>query len=414
MEDLNDKVVNEENNNFRTDCGHPFFNDIKKLESNTENTNSPIVQINQKPVVSQRESKITSMNKNIVENLNSIPEKREVPVIENGVPVHKQAIIEKTMNQVYQSVDNQKQNNITDEELLKVFIGAHYDKITIHSFNAFGFLFSTLYMFYRKMFLYALLLFFVEIVIVNIIPAYFLIPILNIFIGLFINNIYALYAHKKIVKIRKNSVTGNIDEIKQRCIELGGVSIRSLVAGILIEMIVMLVIIVIRSLPGLNFPAIAPLLKKESTVKNADITYNGTISYDTSIDMKKEFIINRPEKFIDKSAEYDYNYEYLANEGIFNKCSVFLTAIEKYNSASYLLNQMAIYNDNKKPAKVAKISVNKIDWYTFSYQDDFGLTYYYGTTKNNRVYLLTYQIQKESPSDCIQYKEEIINSIQSK
>lgn len=413
MENLNDNVVDKGNNNFRTDCGHPFFNDVKKLESTTENINSPIVQINQKTEVPQSENKPVNINKSTVENLNPPLEKREVHVTENSMPDHKQAIIEKTMNQVYQSEENQKQNNITDEELLKVFIGSHYDKITIHSFNAFGFLFSTLYMFYRKMFLYALLLFFVEIIIVNIIPAYFLIPILNIFIGLFINKIYAFYAHKKIAKIRKNSVTGNIDEIKQRCIELGGVSIRSLVAGILIEMIVMLVIIVIRSLPGFNSPAIAPLLKKEPTVKT-DITYSGTISYDTSIDMKKEFIINRPENFIDKSAEYDYNYEYLANEGIFNKCSVFLTAIEKYNSASYLLNQMAIYNDNKKPAKVAKISVNKIDWYTFSYQDDFGLTYYYGTTKNNRVYLLTYQIQKESPSDCIKYKEEIINSIQSK
>ena len=57
--------------------------------------------------------------------------------------------------------------------------------------------------------------------------------------------------------------------------------------------------------------------------------------------------------------------------------------------------------------------VNNIIWYTFSVEDAFGKTYYYGTTKNNKVYLLKYEIEKDADSMCESYKDQIINSIQN-
>ena len=58
----------------------------------------------------------------------------------------------------FQSVNSQdynmtsQQNLISEDELLKEFIGNNYKKITTRLFNFPGFFFTTLYMFYRKIF----------------------------------------------------------------------------------------------------------------------------------------------------------------------------------------------------------------------------------------------------------------------
>ena len=58
--------------------------------------------------------------------------------------------------------------------------------------------------------------------------------------------------------------------------------------------------------------------------------------------------------------------------------------------------------------------VNKPLKSNFSFNDTFGKTYYYGTTKNNKVFLLIYDINEDADSDCESHLEKILNSIQSK
>ena len=74
---------------------------------------------------------------------------------------------------------------------------------------------------------------------------------------------------------------------------------------------------------------------------------------------------------------------------------------------------MATYYKKDNPTAVTLTTINNIIWYTFSVEDAFGKTYYYGTTKNNKVYLLKYEIEKDADSMCESYKDQIINSIQN-
>lgn len=92
-----------------------------------------------------------------------------------------------------QNINN---NSYNDEDLLKSFIGNNYEKITRSPFNLVGFFFTSLYMFYRKMFLYGLLAFLINLVILCLANNYLVTYAFNLIVGLFINKIYLSYVKK--------------------------------------------------------------------------------------------------------------------------------------------------------------------------------------------------------------------------
>ena len=105
-----------------------------------------------------------------------------------------------------QNINN---NSYNDEDLLKSFIGNNYEKITRSPFNLAGFFFTSLYMFYRKMFLYGLLAFLINLVnkfdiarfLINLVILclannYLVTYAFNVIMGLFINKIYLSYVKK--------------------------------------------------------------------------------------------------------------------------------------------------------------------------------------------------------------------------
>ena len=46
--------------------------------------------------------------------------------------------------------------------------------------------------------------------------------------------------------------------------------------------------------------------------------------------------------------------------------------------------------------------------------DDIGTSYYYGATKNDKVFLFEYDVNTDADSDCEGYRESIFNSIEIK
>lgn len=93
-------------------------------------------------------------------------------------------------------------HNINDEELLKSFVGNNYEKIATRTFNFAGFFFMTFYMFYRKMFLYGILLFLVNLVVLNLINNVIITLLFNVAVGILVNKVYLFYAKRKIEKIK--------------------------------------------------------------------------------------------------------------------------------------------------------------------------------------------------------------------
>lgn len=139
-----------------------------------------------------------------------------------------------------------------DEELLKAFIGNNYEKITTKSFNFAGFFFTTFYMFYRKMFLYAIILFIVNFVAINLINNIIINLVFNVFVGIFINKIYIFYAKKKIEKVKAKNQQKDINELKSICTDKGGTSVGKIFLGLLLELGISFVVILIMFAVGIN------------------------------------------------------------------------------------------------------------------------------------------------------------------
>lgn len=303
---------------------------------------------------------------------------------------------------------------INDDELLKEFIGNNYEKITTRPFNFAGWFFTAFYMFYRKMFLYGLLLSLVIIFILNFINNYIVIIIFNILVGFLVNKIYLLYAKKKINKIKQNNVQKDITEIKQICSRKGGTSVSQAFLGFFLDTIIAIAISLIMIAIGFTSAIVNLFSSFINGASGSNETYNGTMFFDTSVIMSNEFSISVPGVFKNNSSEYEYNYEYSSNQGIFTNCTIAFKIPTGYSSAENLINQMANYHSNGNPTDVEKLELNDINWYWFSYESGFGTTYYYGTTKGKKVYLLEYSIQESAPADCINYKQPVLNSIKKK
>ena len=322
-----------------------------------------------------------------------------------------QRIVDNTLiNQNFSTV-----NQTNNEELLKSFIGNNYGKITTKPFNFAGFFFTTFYMFYRKMFGYALLVFLIDIIILNVIKISAVTLVFNVLVGLFVNKIYLFYANKKITKLKLQNPQKNTEELKKICAAKGGTSVGSIFLGFIVELALAIILLITLSIFGVA-SAFSNLFSNFGNQVNSSLngTYEGVIMTNTSINMANEFSISVPSKFEDESDQYSYEYSYSSGNGVFDKCKFYLSVPSGFSDAKNLINQMSSYDENDNPIEVTKSSINGINWYWFSKEDAFGKVYYYGTTKNNKVFLLEYDVNEDASSDCENYRHQIIESIKSK
>ncbi len=141
---------------------------------------------------------------------------------------------------------------IDDDILLRAYIGNNYEKITTQPFNIAGFFFTGLYMFYRKMFLYALIFIIVNTAITAIINSSIISLIMCGLVGLFINKIYISFAKQKIAKIKATNPNSTQEELRAICTSKGGTSILNIFLGIFTEIIIAIIIIIISALLGFS------------------------------------------------------------------------------------------------------------------------------------------------------------------
>ena len=163
-------------------------------------------------------------------------------------------------NNVNSQINNNVSSNISstsvsqggDDELLKVFIGNNYDKITTRPFNFAGFFFTTLYMFYRKMFGYGLLVFLLNLIVLNVINNFVVTLAFNVAVGLLVNKIYLSYAKKKIAVIKASNSQKSMEELKSICSTKGGTSVGQIFLGLVAELGIAFVVIFVMTLIGIG------------------------------------------------------------------------------------------------------------------------------------------------------------------
>ena len=169
-------------------------------------------------------------------------------------PVQPQPIQTTTVNtnQTYSNYQqpNMGSNNIDDEELLKAFIGEKYDKITTHGFNIPAFFFKSLYLFYRRMFGYGILVFIVSFAIANIFSNFFVNILFGVVVGFIVNKLYVSFAINKVAKIKANNPGKSGEELKRICYAKGGTSGGLLIGGLILETFIIFVTAIVMLIAG--------------------------------------------------------------------------------------------------------------------------------------------------------------------
>lgn len=407
----NDHLANNINNNNEYTLSAMYGSESGTLNTNNQqqNTNTII------------QSNINNIAQPTIENINNNDSSSQNNSLGNNTFIsdsNTSALIDNQINVTNVSTQNQMMSSnskpIKDEELLDAFIGDNVEKIKNNPFNFAAFFFTNLYMFYRKMFLYGILVFVINIIVLNIIKNSIVTLLFNVVIGLFVNKIYLYYARKKVAKIKIENPQKSNTGLKTTCVLKGGTSMGKVLLGIITEIVltVLIVTIILGGSIASIFGNIFTGLFSMSQETNS--TYDGILVYDDSIKTKDEFTISIPNKFEMQSEGSSYDYQFSSNAGVFDDCHFSLGVVKGYNRADNLINQMATYHRDSNPTEVAKVTINNIDWYYFSYIDSFGTSYFYGTTKNNKAFLFQYDIQQSASSDCPVYREQILNSIKSK
>lgn len=231
----NEQFINQNNNNSYLNSNTAGTNNFVNQTLNNNIPHQPTInQIN----TSNDNTTISSQNNTV----NSIPQNNnDKPISQNN----------------YQSVEYMNQtsanNNINnDEELLKEFIGKNYDKISTRPFNFAGFFFTTFYLFYRKMFLYGILLFIVNLIVLNVINNFIVTILFGVAVGFLVNKVYLYYAKKKIEKIKIQNQGKDFNTIKLICTTKGGTSVGKIFLGLLAEIGITFVVLIIMIIAGIG------------------------------------------------------------------------------------------------------------------------------------------------------------------
>ena len=170
-------------------------------------------------------------------------------------------------------VDKIEEEELSEEEkYLNEYFGPNAEKFSYKIFCFPGLLFSSLYIFYRKMYLLGFISLVIQLTLALFVNPYVALT-MNILIFLFFNSLYTSHAKRKIDKIIHSSGSKESGYIMNLCAEKGGVN-----KGIVILIFVLEIAIVILSIMFL------PVNKFYDGVKEQINEYSNEIGIELPID----------------------------------------------------------------------------------------------------------------------------------
>ena len=306
---------------------------------------------------------------------------------------------------------------VSDETLLKEYIGNNYYKITKRKINFAAFFLNSIYLFFRKMPVLGLIIFIVEMVILNLSNQPIILLVLFLFLSIVVNKLYVSKSFRKIKKLRAKNSDDQFT-LRRVCAKKGGTNFGYAFFGLLFEVGFVFFLVfygygtnMTKYLGklGISLNITDSILKVEflKDVNNNPQSFNGLLITDTSVNVFDEFDIKIPEVFNSNifNDTYRVSYEYFDNKKTNNTCSLKLESIKRYNSSQKLISQMAKYYETS-------VLPVREGWENIKVSNSNGTTYYYAINKDEKVYLFTYGIEKNAPLDCESaYLEQIFNSI---
>lgn len=332
-------------------------------------------------------------------------------------------------------------SQVNDEDLLKAYVGKKYDKIKNGKFNIWSFFFGSLYFMYRKMFLYGIIIYTIQLILLNGVKyGGWICVIIDIILGLFTNKIYLQEVSKRVSKIKADNSGKSYDVIATICELTGGTSKLLLSLGMYVISTITTIVLIVMMIMGIGnlFKSIGDTISglingkvninvpnnadsnKDSNNDFSDNTseeYNGILSFDTTIKINDIFSVIIPSDFKEDSMmseDYSINYTY-DGSAIFGDCSFSLSSPLGYKSAESLASSMHdYYSASTDASAMNSVTYNNIDWYGFSSANSLSTDYYYLTNKDGKIYLFNYESGRDNLETCNIYKDMIFNSIKLK
>lgn len=168
-------------------------------------------------------------------NLQYIPDQQQnmqQPMYGNGQPMMQPGMtqgmgVQQGMAQAGMSVD---------EQLLRVYVGNNYDKISTKGWNWSAALLSPAYIIYRKLYIIGLPLYAFNLVISRISYTLYYVILLAIFVGfgLKFNSFYIDYAKKQIEKIKSENPNADFNTLSSKVQSKGGTSLGLMILAIIV------------------------------------------------------------------------------------------------------------------------------------------------------------------------------------
>ena len=147
----------------------------------------------------------------------------------------KTSIANKTLGDMAGNIKEEELSD--DEKFLIEFIGPNAEKFSYKIISLPGFIFTSLYMLYRKMYLLGFITLLIQLALIIFVNPYISL-IINILTLIFFNSLYISHAKRKIEKIKLLSGSKDSGYMANLCADKGGVNKGIVLFALLIEVVI--------------------------------------------------------------------------------------------------------------------------------------------------------------------------------
>lgn len=282
---------------------------------------------------------------------------------------------------------------VTEEDLVKAYVGNQYEKIVNNNFSFPTFFFSIFYTLYRKMWFYSLLWFLFYCIVGIIFDKYTSILIfifVNALVAVNFSNLYLRLVKMRVHKIEQNNGGMSNKEIIDLCKKKGNTSILVLIIVLFIMLCLVCFII--------SFLLFSEIFSKTEIQQNN--LHTNLLQYDI------------PSGFSSVS-EYSNNYQRFSYMSSTDYCAFNVKLKKNYQNKSlddYF--KSSIYSSlEDKVSDITSKNINGTNWNLVSISNNKSTKYYLATIKNRDIYEIEYSIYQDDTKYCSKNYEKFINSL---
>jgi hypothetical protein len=293
-----------------------------------------------------------------------------------------------------------------DEFLIRDFIGPNNEAILTKPFNIPAIL-GALYLFYRKLYLFGIILVVINALITILTPLPYLTLIFNVALVFTFNKLYLWHVNKKIDKIKDDNIGASKDQLASICTTKGGTSFKTVGIGIAISIGISAVVTLLALLIGISNP-VTNVVGKYIHLNNKG--FNGKISVAPATKELNYSFPNVFNKTSETTAELDAPIDAKAVGS--TKCIMKINKVKNYSDATALAKEMASYY---KVSLDTPIAINNIIWQSLTYTKNGDTYHEYLTDHNKKVYEYQFIVEKNANKTLCEFQiYTILNSVSFK